>query len=156
MKKSGIIFATIALLAGFGVAPAVFADGTGTDGTGTINATVQDSNVLPTISGTADYDFGNIHYSWLDGKASLQDTKADPVSNLKVQSLSNATGYKLTAAVKTSTTLATVTIPAETLELAQYSETSVTPSKATLHLENGADTNITGTITYTIVATPAD
>ncbi|MBJ7648483.1 hypothetical protein HAU46_10990 [Weissella confusa] len=147
MKKSGIIFATIALLAGFGVAPAVFADGTGH-----INATVDDSNAAPTISGTADYNFGDIHYSWLDGKASLQDTTADPNSNLKVQSLSNATGYKLTAAVKTSTPLATVTIPDKTLELAQYSETSVTPSTAKLQLKNGADTNITGTITYTIVA----
>lgn len=149
MKKSGIIFATIALLAGFGVAPAVFADGTAT---GRISATVDNSNVAPTISGTADYDFGDIHYSWLGGKASLQDTTADPNSNLKVQSLSNATGYKLTAAVKTSTPLATVTIPDKTLELAQYSETSVTPSTAKLQLKNGADTNITGTITYTIVA----
>lgn len=152
MKKSGIIFATIALLASFGVAPAVFADGTGQ-----ISANVEDSNVAPTVSGTADYKFGNINYSWnTDGKASLQDTSADPVGSLKVKSLSNTKDYKLTAAVNTSTTLAHVTIPDKNLDLVQYSETSVAPSKATLHLDNGSDTDITGTITYTIEATVAE
>lgn len=146
MKKSGIIFATIALLAGFGVAPAVFADGTGT-----INATVEDSNVAPTISnGTANYNFGNITYSWIGGKASLQNTSADPDGHLTVRSLSNTDGYKLTATVTDLTNSAKVDIPDQDLTLTPFSETSVTPSQATLSLTNGSATTIKGTITYTI------
>lgn len=151
MKKSGIIFATIALLAGFGVAPAVFAEGTGQ-----INATVEDSNVAPTISGTANYNFGNINYSWIGGKASLQDTSAEPDGNLTVRSLSKTDGYKLTATVNGLPTSAKVDIPDQNLTLTSYSETSVTPSEATLHLDNGSATTITGTITYTIEATVAE
>lgn len=145
MKKSGIIFATIALLAGFGVAPAVFADGTGQ-----INATVEDSNVAPTISDTANYNFGNINYSWIGGKASLQDTSAEPDGNLTVRSLSKADGYKLTATVTDLTTSAKVDIPDQDLTLTPFSETSVTPPQATLSLTNGSATTIKGTITYTI------
>lgn len=148
MKKSGIIFATIALLAGFGVAPAVFADGTGQ-----INATVEDSNVAPTVSGTADYNFGTINYSWIGGKASLPQKSIAADGKLTVRSLSNSKGYKLHAAVSDQPTSANVEIDDQDLTLTPYNETSVTPSQATLSLTNGSATTITGTITYTIEAT---
>lgn len=151
MKKSGIIFATIALLAGFGVAPAVFADGTGQ-----INATVEDSNVAPTVSGTANYTFGTINYSWTGGKASLPQKSIAADGNLTVRSLSNSEGYKLTATVNDLPASAQVDIPDQNLTLTPYSETSVTPSEATLSLTNGSATTITGTITYTIEATVAE
>lgn len=84
MKKTLLLSATAAILAG-AFSPAVFADTTSgstaaasstpapsaTTAGGSMSAVVATDNVMPIVSGTTNYNFGNINYAWNNGTASL-------------------------------------------------------------------------------------
>lgn len=97
MKKTLLLSATAAIITG-AFAPAVFADTTTpatTNASGSLSAVVATDNVMPIVSGTTNYNFGNINYAWNAGKASLTQGTATPTGSFSVQNLKTQLDWKL-------------------------------------------------------------
>ncbi|HBP98253.1 hypothetical protein FGL80_05440 [Leuconostoc lactis] len=159
MKKTLLLSATAAILAG-AFAPAVFADTTSPSATtagGSMSAVVATDNVMPIVSGTTNYDFGNINYAWNAGKASLTQGSATPTGSFSVQNLKTQLDWKLSATYSDNSATdangnQAVVIPDVALKaasLTNYATTTVTAPNATLNLANGTP-SFTGTVAYTI------
>lgn len=170
MKKTLLLSATAAILAG-AFSPAVFADTTSgstaaasstptpsaTTAGGSMSAVVATDNVMPIVSGTTNYNFGNINYAWNNGKASLTQGPAAATGSFSVQNLKTQLDWTPSAtysdknAVDTSNNQAVV-IPDVALKaatLSNYATTTVAAPGATLNLANGTP-SFTGTVAYTI------
>ncbi|KQB80991.1 hypothetical protein [Leuconostoc lactis] len=159
MKKTLLLSATAAILAG-AFAPAVFADTTSPSATtagGSMSAVVATDNVMPIVSGTTNYDFGNINYAWNAGKASLTQGSATPTGSFSVQNLKTQLDWKLSVTYSDNSATdangnQAVVIPDVALKaasLTNYATTTVTAPNATLNLANGTP-SFTGTVAYTI------
>lgn len=159
MKKTLLLSATIAIITGV-FSPAVFADTTTpttTKASGSLSAVVATNNVMPIVSGTTNYNFGNIEYSWTGGKASLTQGTATPTGSFSVQNLKTQLDWTLSATYSDngatdSNGNQAVVIPDTELKaanLTNYATTTVTAPNATLNLANGTP-SFTGTVVYTI------
>lgn len=162
MKKTLLLSATAAIITG-AFAPAVFADTTTpttpatTNASGSLSAVVATDNVMPIVSGTTNYNFGNINYAWNAGKASLTQGTATPTGSFSVQNLKTQLDWKLSATYSDNSATdangnQAVVIPDVALKaanLANYATTTVTAPNATLNLANGTP-SFTGTVAYTI------
>lgn len=165
MKKTLLLSATAAILAG-AFSPAVFADTTSGSSTpapsattagGSMSAVVATDNVMPIVSGTTNYNFGNINYAWNNGTASLTQGTAAATGSFSVQNLKTQLDWTLSATYSDSNAVdahgnQAVVIPNVALKAANlnnYATTTVAAPGATLNLANGTP-SFTGTVAYTI------
>ena len=169
MKKTLLLSATAAILAG-AFSPAVFADTTSgstaaasstpapsaTTAGGSMSAVVATDNVMPIVSGTTNYNFGNINYAWNNGTASLTQG-ITATGSFSVQNLKTQLDWTLSATYSDSNAVdahgnQAVVIPNVALKAANlnnYATTTVAAPGATLNLANGTP-SFTGTVAYTI------
>lgn len=170
MKKTLLLSATAAILAG-AFSPAVFADTTSgtsaaassaatpsaTTAGGSMSAVVATDNVMPIVSGTTNYNFGNINYAWNNGTASLTQGTAAATGSFSVQNLKTQLDWTLSATYSDNNAVdahgnQAVVIPNVALKaanLSNYATTTIAAPSATLNLANGTP-SFTGTVAYTI------
>ena len=122
-----------------------------------MSAVVATDNVMPIVSGTTNYNFGNINYAWNNGTASLTQGTAAATGSFSVQNLKTQLDWALSATYSDSNAVdahgnQAVVIPNVALKAANlnnYATTTVAAPGATLNLANGTP-SFTGTVAYTI------